>query len=304
MTLSMAWALYLPVLAWGGAGIGLFLALRQGTPALVLRLAATFLALWSLLATTALVWVLANGGAGALSEVAQRPLSVLAVFAPSAWPLWAEGAIAVFGIFAAVFLLNQSVGRGMLRLLDPSEMPWPGRLPRPRPATSLYVVRGDAREAFSFTLLEARPPGFRPHRREVIVLSEGLLDCLTPPEVEAVIAHELGHIHDLDGRYLTFLRTLARLVRWDPFFAVLARVLTRREEIHADDDAVRLTGRPLPLARAIYKASLEGATVPLFAPAAGLLGRRWGGGRQEAVERIHRLVAMAEGGPDLEGPSA
>ncbi|HYK93096.1 MAG TPA: M48 family metalloprotease, partial [Thermoplasmata archaeon] len=130
---------------------------------------------------------------------------------------------------------------------------------------------------------------------EVIVLSDGLLDALTSVEVEAVVAHELGHVRDLDARYLTFFRTLARMMRWDPLFALFASSLTRREEYRADDDAVSQTRRPLALARALFKASTRTSAASRVGVNSflGSPGRR---GSIETRRRIERLIALAESG--------
>ena len=285
--------LYLPVAVWAATGIGLWFALRRSAPPVVLRLAATFLALWALLATTVLVWVLSNGGWAAIVRLSRSPWSL---FEPQWALVWLEGGVGALAVFATAFVLNQLVGRGFLRLLRPRPLPWPTSLPAPKVATTLLAFAAEDPQAFSFTLLERAPgPGVRLRRREVILLSRGLLARLEPDEREAAIAHEFGHLKDLDGRYLTFFRTLARLMRWDPVLAHLASTLTRSEEYRADAEAVRLTGRPLSLARALYKVSLRGGP----APPVGALGFLGGGGRRqhrETLERIRRLVALAESG--------
>jgi hypothetical protein len=196
-------------------------------------------------------------------------------------------------VFLVAFVLSQTVGRGFLRLFPSEEIPWPSSLPAPRSATSLRVFHSSTDGAFAFTLLErGGPHGLRP--RDVIMVSEGLLEQLEPREWEAVLAHELGHLQELDGRYLTFFRTLSRLMRWDPILAFFAESLTRREEFRADLDAVELTRRPRALARALYKAA---ALSPSFGGSLpGLLGVGGRRGRRQAVERIRRLVALAESG--------
>jgi len=283
-------ALYVPVAVWVATGLGLLYAFRRSAPPVVLRLAATFLAMWALIATTTLVWVLTHGGWSAVVGLFRQPS---AMFAPSAAPLWVEGAVGAFLVFAVAFLLNQLVGRGFLRLLHPVERPWPPRLPAPADATSFYVFPSERPEAFSFTLLKVGGGRWGIHRHEVILMSSGLEGRLEPAEVEAVVAHELGHIRGLDSRYLTFLRTLSRMMRWDPLLAYLAYSLTRREEFQADEVAARLTRRPLALARALYKAMATSTPSRPF-PGDGFLGGSGERGRREALERIDRLVAMAE----------
>jgi Zn-dependent protease with chaperone function len=282
--------LYIPVLAWVSVGVGLLLAYRRSTSAVVFRLATAFLAFWAVFATTGLVWVLSNGGWNAVVRLAQAPGTI---FEPQFLVLWVAGGLGAFGIFLTAFLLSQAVGRGYLAVYRPQPLEWPLRVPRPETPTDLLSFPARRVDAFSFTLLEVRRTG-GVRRRDVILLSEGLIEILTPQEREAVVAHELGHIRELDGRYLTFFRTLSRMMRWDPILAYLASRLTEREELRADQDAVELTRRPRALARALYKASASSDAGPRYFP--GLLGTRGRRGRQQAVERIRRLVALAESG--------
>ncbi|HYA71059.1 MAG TPA: M48 family metalloprotease [Thermoplasmata archaeon] len=285
----LVWA-YAPLLLWAGLGVSLLLAYRRSPSTTVFRLTALFLGLWAVLATTALVYVLTQGGWGAAMALLRSPSLLLA---PDAVPIWLAGALGAFLVFLVAFVLSQTVGRGFLRLFPSQELPWPTGLPLSSSATSLRVFRSSAEGAFAFTLLERGGPyGVRP--RDVIMVSEGLLEQLEPREWEAVLAHELGHLRELDGRYLTFFRTLSRLMRWDPILALFAETLTRREEFRADLDAVEVTRRPRALARALYKAA---ALSPSFGGSLpGLLGVGGRRGRRQAVERIRRLVALAESG--------
>ena len=122
-------ALYLPALVWVVVGLALLAAYRWSTPRWVLRLAAAFLGLWALFATTVLIWVLSNGGYAAILTLAHDPLTI---FAPRWAPLWALGGVGAFAVFSVAFAVNQLVGRGFLYLLHPTPMPWP----RARPASS------------------------------------------------------------------------------------------------------------------------------------------------------------------------
>jgi Zn-dependent protease with chaperone function len=285
--------LYLPVVVWIATGVGLLVAYRKSTPRLLLRLAAGFLALWAVLATTVLVWVLLNGGAGAVLVLLHSPLLLF----QGRWAfVWLTGAVGALAVLTVAFALNQLVGHGLLRVLPTSVVEWPADLPSPERPTSLLEFDSSAPDAFSFTLLE---PGLRdrrgPYRRDVILVSRALRTVLAPEEYDAVVAHELGHIRGLDSRYLTFLRTFAHMMRWDPLLAYLSRSLTTREEYRADIDAARMTHRPLALARALYKA-LSMPELPPARPFPGLLRLSGRHGRTEAYERIRRLVALAESG--------
>ncbi|MCI4349112.1 MAG: M48 family metalloprotease [Thermoplasmata archaeon] len=288
-----------PVLAWAITGLGLAATFRRAGSTAVLRLSAAFVALWSLMATTALVWTVENGGGSFLVRVARAPATLLAIPEDAAVGYLVLGAIGAFGILVVAFVINQAVGRALLRILVPETIAWPDRLPRPSVLTSLLRYPSEAPAAHSFTLLELWRGLRFPRRREVILVSSGLEKRLTSLEFEAVLAHELGHIHGLDGRYLTYMRTLSRLFRWDPIFALLSRRLTEREEFRADDDAVRLTGHPLALARALYKVAIEPQPRPLRA-FPGFLGRDGEAGRREAIVRIRRLLAIAEAAPSPE----
>jgi Zn-dependent protease with chaperone function len=283
--------LYVPAIVWVASGIGMGMAVRRSSAALLLRLAAVFLALWALLATTVLVWVLAHGGLSGVEGLLRSPADI---FGPSSLNLWVGGAFGAFAVLLVAFVLNQLVGRGLLRLLRPQPMDWPGSLPRPRTDTRLLSFASPTPQAFSFTLLDWSRAG-GPKRREIVLLSSGALERFDPSEIRAALAHELAHLVRLDGRYLTFVRTIARMMRWDPVLALLARSLTRSEEYEADRAAVRLTGNPRALARALYK------TLQLAAPRApaipsAFLGARGRSGERQAVERIRRLLEMAESG--------
>ena len=126
----------------------------------------------------------------------------------------------------------------------------------------------------------------------MILVSDRLLAELEPQEWEAVLAHEVGHLQELDGRYLTFFRTLSRLMRWDPILAYFAESLTSREEYRADLDAVELTQRPRAMARALYKAAFLSPPTTRGVP--GLLGVGGRRGRRHAMERI-RAARRARG---------
>jgi len=283
---------------WAATGLAVLAAGRGPGGTLYLRLSAAFFALWALLATTTLVYVVARGGGSAIAALLAHPDLL---FAPAAAPFWAAGALGAGLVLTIGFILNQLVGRAILRTLAPRPLVWPRRLPRPATPTRLERFASERPEAFSFTLLvRPRGPAGPIRRQEVILVSDALLGLLTTEEREAVIAHELGHLHALDSRYLTFLRTCARLLRWDPVVALIARSVTRHEELRADRVAVELTGRPRALVSALQK--VAGCAPALPGPTAlGFLGAsRW---RRPAhtEDRIRRLLERS-GDPAPERP--
>lgn len=282
--------LLLPIVVWLALGLGLMVAFRRSPSPLLLRLAAIFTALWALLATTALVALISLRGA--YRELLAAPGQF---GSPSHLGVWEIGALGAFVLLTIAFLVNQLVGRGWQRLLRPEPVPWPGRLVPPVEPTSLYQYASDRLEAFSFTILERHPGRWRLRRHEMILISEALRERLNPEELEAVVAHELGHVRDLDARYLTFFRTFARMMRWDPVLAFLSARLTSQEEFRADEEAVRMTRRPRALARALLRSMGEGVAVPAaFGPSTGLFGPSARRMPPEVARRIERLLALAD----------
>src|SRR4051812_22220689 len=115
-------------------------------------------------------------------------------------------------------------------------------------------------------------------RRFRLHLTEGLLECLEPRELEAVIAHELAHVAHRDaivmtvvggpgavllgggsmlaGRWIWPLQLgglLAAAIGW--VASLGTRALSRYREFAADAGAVALTGNPAVLASALMKVS-------------------------------------------------
>lgn len=149
-------------------------------------------------------------------------------------------------------------------------------LPKPRVA----IVRAEMPNAFA----TGRNP-----RNAVVAVTTGLMDRLDPPELEAVLAHELSHIRNRDMTVLTlasFFATVASFIVQQFFFwgggfggrrdreergnvmlvylaslvvwvvsYFLIRALSRYREFAADRGAALLTGSPGNLASALMKIS-------------------------------------------------
>ena len=291
MEVPVAGILLIPVLAWAALGLAIAIALRQQrSSTLVHRLGAAFVTLWAFLATSALVWVVTNGGWSALVGLLRQPPTIISL---SGTVVWLFGGLGALLVLCIAFSLNQIVARGFLKLYRSQPISWPSSLAESAGSTELLCIDLPHPDAFSYTLLSYHPgTGFT--RREMVLISRPLLAILSPEEAETVLAHELGHVRDLDGRYLTFFRTFSQLMRWDPVLDYFSGLWSRREELRADRDAVRATGHPLALARALYKA-LEWGN-PRSTVAAAFLGARGPRGRRHALERIQRLVHWAESG--------
>jgi heat shock protein HtpX len=142
-------------------------------------------------------------------------------------------------------------------------------------------------------------------------LTEGLLECLEPHELEAVIGHELAHVAHRDAAVMTLVGgpgavllgggrklavhggfwpvqlggLVALVVGW--LGSVGTRILSRYREFAADAGAVALTGNPAALASALMKVSDGLVAIPR-------------GDLREAAARdaFHLLpVGASEGGP-------
>jgi heat shock protein HtpX len=144
------------------------------------------------------------------------------------------------------------------------------------PAPSVYIVPDDAPNAFSL----GRSP-----KHAFMVLSEGLIENLTPEELTGVIAHEISHIRNYDTRPRTAvtalfgsaillssgvenlalprasgLKRILLLTFWfaSLLFVPVARVVLivltfRHREYVADASAAQLTHNPRALAAALAK---------------------------------------------------
>jgi heat shock protein HtpX len=116
-------------------------------------------------------------------------------------------------------------------------------------------------------------------------VTRGLLDLLTPEQLEAVVAHELAHAVNRDAAVMTVVggpgaillaggSRIARTGFWvGTIGGVLAagigwlsrlgtQILSRHRELSADAAAVALTGRPAALASALRAVSGQIALVP------------------------------------------
>jgi heat shock protein HtpX len=159
-------------------------------------------------------------------------------------------------------------------------------LPLPR----IVVAPTDVPNAFA----AGRSP-----RDAVIVVTRGLLDRLTPQELEAVLAHELAHVGNRDAFVMTLVSAPAmlggRLVSWAeslpgrvgvggkvllffvllycllPLFLIwvlyaiavaIVRTISRYREFVADRGAVLLTGAPEQLMSALQRLASDLPLIP------------------------------------------
>jgi heat shock protein HtpX len=133
----------------------------------------------------------------------------------------------------------------------------------------------------------------RTRKTTTVCATRGILDLLTPPELEGVLAHELTHVINRDVTVMTlagFFASLAALILQFAFFFgggrgsseeeedivlvviasavvyavsfLLMRALSRYREFAADRGGAVLTGRPSALASALIKVTGTMERVP------------------------------------------
>lgn len=135
-----------------------------------------------------------------------------------------------------------------------------------------YVVDDDVPRSYTVGTLRPR-----------VVISSGLLAGLDEQEVQAVFAHEEGHLAARDNLILLVARTLAATFALLPGVRAAVVRLRRAQELAADDFARRRTGDPLVVASSLQKfarALFPGTTSPGVAFA----------DEGDVVERIRGLV--------------
>ncbi len=88
--------------------------------------------------------------------------------------------------------------------------------------------------------------------RSQLVLSQGLLDTLTPTQLEAVITHELAHVHYGDTFWFFWLGCVRRVTGWLPYSETIWQELLLLRELRADSWAAQRV-EPLVLAESLLE---------------------------------------------------
>lgn len=190
------------------------------------------------------------------------------------------------------------------------------------PMPKVYIVEDPSPNAFA----TGRNPA-----NAAVAATTGLLDRLTPDEVEAVMAHELGHVLNRDTLVMTMVATIAGAISMianfgllfgggnsrnplamiaavfmAPFAAMIVQMaISRTREFGADKAAAEISGNPRALASALRKIAAPAAQRPTEAtlrnPAAAQLYivptavRSLFSTHPDTGQRIARLEAMAGG---------
>ncbi len=207
-----------------------------------------------------------------LSFVIALGINFMSYFYSDGLMLWTYGARKLEG--ADSYKLNQLVDQVAKK----------AEIPSPR----IYLIPTDTLNAFAI----GRSP-----RSASIVLTQGLLKLLSKDELEAVVAHEIGHVQ----RFNTFLMMTAAMLgslimfvsqflKWvvsfgqtdkmrkefssavsaflnvlvAPFAAVIIQLAVSKNRMYlADQTAVELTGKPQALASALWKIHNYSLALPM-----------------------------------------
>jgi len=148
-----------------------------------------------------------------------------------------------------------------------------GELPMPK----VYLIETDSPNAFA----TGRNP-----ENAAVAATTGLLNMLTPDEVEGVMAHELAHVKNRDTLIMTMVATIAGAISMianfglffrdrnsgmaglaavflAPFAAMIVQMaISRTREYGADKGGAEISGKPLALASALQKIAGPAAQRP------------------------------------------
>jgi heat shock protein HtpX len=171
----------------------------------------------------------------------------------------------------------------------------------------------------------------RDPQHAAVAVTQGILQILSPAELEAVLAHEMSHVKHRDILISSIAATLAgivaflprlmwfiggrdssigmvgRLAMWilAPFVAMLIQMMvSRSREFEADREGARLCGRPVALADALRRLETSAQSIPMAAnqatahmyiinPLRAGNMKKYFSSHPPTSERIARLEAMA-----------
>jgi Zn-dependent protease with chaperone function len=120
--------------------------------------------------------------------------------------------------------------------------------------------------------------------RPTLLLSTWMLEHLDGHELEAVLAHELGHAARHDAQAVWLATVLRDAFIYLPTSHRAYRQFQADKELASDELAVRVTGRPLALASALAKVWQEALGGPGFGAAHAFAGE--GPSIEQRIERL------------------
>lgn len=121
--------------------------------------------------------------------------------------------------------------------------------------------------------------------KPLVLLPVGLINRLTPAEVEAILAHELAHIARRDWLFNLVQAFIETLFYYHPAVWWMSQVVCRERENCCDDDALAATGNRLAFAKALVHVQEMAQPLPSLA-----LGIQGTARRPMLLERIRRIL--------------
>lgn len=215
-----------------------------------------------------------NGISYTLSPLAHASYVGFGVFA------FISGALGVLSL-AATFVRTRRRIRHELRLT----------LPVPASVNDACMKAGIER----MTLVDSPEPRAYTYGylRPAVALTSGLLDCLGPEELEAVLRHEAAHARRRDPLRMLVVASLARAFVFAPVLRTFANDFQIAKEIDADQDVISVMGsrRPLVSALLLVEESREPVAV---APLADVLEARLLSleGEEQLPRERRRLISL------------
>ena len=273
---------------WQGALMALLAtlllsALKRRSAALKHVVGMVFLVAMALLPLATLTSLLSAGSVTAstgLAISAPQGTATLELLSPGARLIIAPTWLTWFWFAGVVVMLLRLIGGGwMVRALDRKAFKvlpptWLARI------DALRHAMGIRREVAVRLLQGVGLPCSARVWRPVIWLPVSMLTQLTPDQIEALLAHELGHVRRLDWIWNGLQRVIEALLFYHPGVWWLSRRIRQERENACDDLAVVACGDAIVLAEAL--ASLERLRTPthIFALSAN------GGSLMQRVTRL------------------
>jgi beta-lactamase regulating signal transducer with metallopeptidase domain len=122
--------------------------------------------------------------------------------------------------------------------------------------------------------------------KPVILLPVGMVNRLSPAEVEAILAHELAHIARRDWLFNLIQAFIETIFYHHPAVWWMSQVVRNERENCCDDAALAATGNRLAFAQALVQVQEMAKPAPLPMLALGMSGK----GRPLLLERVRRIL--------------
>ena len=226
---------------------------------------------------------------GLLLRMAATVLALALLYAAAGFVLVSAGAEAavVVGIVAVVAVVQLLLSSRFALAAAGARIVSPQQAPELHAIVDRLCIQSDMVKPRVAVADNAMPNAFalgRSRKGAVVCVTTGIMHLLPPSELEAVVAHELSHVRNRDvlvmtvvSLFVTVALLLMSLVKisWRFFLAfaavgaifwavgtVLMLALSRHREFVADRDAALVTGRPAALAAALHRVRDGVAGIP------------------------------------------